>query len=192
MMGNPTFTGTGPIEQRFSLGENCWLNIGVLINLGAEVSIGDRVAIGHEVMILTDSHEIGPSAWRAGEVYSKPVRIGSGAWLGARSLILPGISIGPGAIVAAGSVVTRDVPAQYAGCWSTCKNYQRTGSINADFNSLEQYLGGCQGALGLSRRHPSGQPGAGVGQTACPKLGRHPDIGDRVRLIATITPPWSW
>ncbi|MCX6054731.1 MAG: acyltransferase [Chloroflexi bacterium] len=109
-MGNVNFTGFGPIESRLVVGENCVFNIGILINLGAEVTIGDNVAIGHEVLIMTDSHLIGSSENRAAEFISKPVRIGSGAWIGARAIIQPGVTIGAGAVVAAGAVVSHDIP----------------------------------------------------------------------------------
>ena len=111
MWGQPRFTGTGPIKQRLSVGEYVWFNLGVLINLGAPVTIEDRVSIGHEVMILTDSHIIGPIDRRAGPLTSEPVHIGAGTWLGARCTILPGVTIAPGAIIAAGAVVNRDIPA---------------------------------------------------------------------------------
>jgi maltose O-acetyltransferase len=48
---------------------------------------------------------------RAGDLKAEPVTIGDGAWIGARATILPGVTIGGGAVVAAGSVVTRDLPA---------------------------------------------------------------------------------
>ena len=83
MWGMPTLTGNGNLYERLSIGEFCWLNVGVFLNLGAAVTIGDRVAMGHQVLILTDTHEIGPSDRRAAQVYAKPVTIGQGAWLGA-------------------------------------------------------------------------------------------------------------
>jgi maltose O-acetyltransferase len=110
MAATPTITGDGDIYDRLVIGSGCWINIGCLFNLGAEIRIGSNVSIGHEVMVLTQSHEIGPSWHRALTPHAKPVNIGSGAWLGSRTTILPGVRIGAGAVVAAGSVVCRDVP----------------------------------------------------------------------------------
>lgn len=110
MWGTPTITGHGDIYRRLTVGRACWFNIGVLINLGADVTVGDRVALGHEVMILTDTHPIAGSERRAGPLFARPVSIGDGAWLGSRVLVLPGVAIGAGAVVAAGAVVTNDVP----------------------------------------------------------------------------------
>jgi len=116
LWGLPTITGPRSLHQRLSIGRECWINLGLLINLGDcdkeyAVVIEDRVAIGHEVMILTETHTIGSPSRRAGRVHALPVHIGAGSWLGARCTILPGVRVGPGAVVAAGAVVTRDVPA---------------------------------------------------------------------------------
>ena len=110
MWGTPMFTGAGNIYPRLRVGESCWLNIGILFNLGAEIAIGDGVSIGHQVVVLTETHDMGGAARRAGSLKALPVRIGDGAWIGARALILPGVEVGAGAVVAAGAVVTKDIP----------------------------------------------------------------------------------
>jgi maltose O-acetyltransferase len=81
------------------------------LDLGASISIGDKVSLGHGVLVLTGTHEIGPPSHRAGRLVTEPVSIGDGAWLGSRCVIFPGVKIGAGAVVAAGAVVTEDVPA---------------------------------------------------------------------------------
>lgn len=108
--GMPTITGTGDITKRLSFGRECWVNIGCVLELGATITIGDRVGLGHEVMILTTTHDIGTADRRVGTPRELPVTIGAGTWLCSRCTILPGVTIGSGAIVAAGSVVNRDVP----------------------------------------------------------------------------------
>ena len=110
MWGTPAITGGRDLYRKLTIGQGCWVNVGSFFDLGASITIGDRVAIGHQVMILTTSHEIGPHDQRAAALETKPVIIGEGAWLGARCTILPGVNIGAGAIVAAGAVVSRDVP----------------------------------------------------------------------------------
>jgi maltose O-acetyltransferase len=107
----PTLSGSGDIYAKLQIGAMCWLNVGCFFELGAEITIEDFVAIGQQVMILTTTHDVGPSDWRSGSIRQLPVRIGSGAWLGARSTILPGVTVGQGAVVAAGALVNRDVPA---------------------------------------------------------------------------------
>jgi maltose O-acetyltransferase len=109
MWGTPTITGGRDLYRKLTIGQGCWFNVDCFFDLGASINIGDHVAIGHQVMILTTSHEIGPPEQRAAALETRPVRIESGAWLGARCTILPGVTIGAGAIVAAGAVVSRDV-----------------------------------------------------------------------------------
>jgi acetyltransferase-like isoleucine patch superfamily enzyme len=110
MWALPTITGTGNIYERLKVGQICRFNVGCFLNLGAEITIGNYVGFGQQVMILTESHAIGSPEYRSGELRPKPVKIGNGCWVGARAMILPGITIGDGAVVAAGAIVTKDVP----------------------------------------------------------------------------------
>lgn len=83
----------------------------VLVTAGGKVVIGDRVLIGYRTVILSANHVVPKSPERifgAGHD-KKPVRIEADAWIGACCVILPGVTIGEGAVVAAGSVVTKDV-----------------------------------------------------------------------------------
>lgn len=73
-----------------------------------KITIGTKVAISREAFLCTASHDITkPNR----PLVTKPITICDGAWIGARAIILPGVTIGEGAIVAAGAVVTKDVPA---------------------------------------------------------------------------------
>jgi acetyltransferase-like isoleucine patch superfamily enzyme len=83
-----------------------YANHGVALVCFQEIAIGRDVAIGPEVFIRdSDSHIITGS----GRSSTEPIRIGDRVWIGARAVILKGVTIGDGAIVAAGSVVTKDV-----------------------------------------------------------------------------------
>ena len=84
-----------------------YANSGVKIGCFHSVTIGEHVAIGPEVMIRdSDNHDI-----IGGGPQSAPIVIGDHVWIGARATILKGVTIGNGAVIAAGSVVIRDVPA---------------------------------------------------------------------------------
>jgi maltose O-acetyltransferase len=109
--GQPSFSGGKEVQRLLSIGRGCWFNVGCRFDVHAPIVIGDGVQFGQEVLLLTHTHSLGSTQRRAGEVKGLPVSIGSGAWLGARATILPGVSIGEGAVVAAGAVVTRDVAA---------------------------------------------------------------------------------
>ena len=84
-----------------------------IIDLSGGVTIGKTVATRPHTITYTHDHEYahdGLAAWK-GEVVRKAVGIGEGAWVGARVTILPGVRLGARAVIAAGAVVTRDVPA---------------------------------------------------------------------------------
>jgi acetyltransferase-like isoleucine patch superfamily enzyme len=106
----PSIIGTGDIYIRFRIGGGCWINVGCLFDLSSSITIGDQVALGPQVTLLTSTHVIGSSTRRTGPLQNLPVTIGDGCWLGARCTILPGVTIGQGAVVAAGAMVHRDVP----------------------------------------------------------------------------------
>lgn len=101
--------GGGRPATKISIGRDCWINDSCTFDASAPITVGDRVAIAQSVMILTNSHVRGPSESRAGAVVGLPVHIEDGAWIGACSTVLPGVTIGRGAIVAAGAVVANDV-----------------------------------------------------------------------------------
>jgi maltose O-acetyltransferase len=88
------------------IGRNSVINEGCRLDNRGGISIGDNVSLSSEVAILTASH-IYDSAEFAG--FMKSVEIRDRAWIGIRATIMPGVIIGKGAVVAAGSVVTRSV-----------------------------------------------------------------------------------
>ena len=91
---------------RITIGDRVFINSGVVIMSVLEVTIGNDVAIANEAYIMdSDSHGV-----EGRPVKNAPVRIGDGSWIGARAIILPGVTIGRRCLVAAGAVVSRDVP----------------------------------------------------------------------------------
>ncbi|HET6520425.1 MAG TPA: sugar O-acetyltransferase [Geminicoccaceae bacterium] len=93
------------------LGAGAFLNFNCIILDIVEVSIGEMTQIGPGVQILAADHPRDPVQRNAGLEFGRPVRIGRNVWVGAGALILPGVTVGDDAIIGAGSVVTRDVPA---------------------------------------------------------------------------------
>jgi maltose O-acetyltransferase len=94
------------------IGSESWLSPGVVLHthLDAPIAIGERCDIGPSVELVTGGHDIGSPSRRAGRGTAKPIVVHDGCWIGARCLILGGVTIGSGSVVAAGSVVTSDVP----------------------------------------------------------------------------------
>jgi maltose O-acetyltransferase len=92
-----------------TLEPTAFVNEGVVFDGNDEIHVGRGVALAPYVHLLTSDHEIGAPEARVGPLKTGPIVVGDGAWVGARSVILPGVTIGAGAIVAAGAVVTKDV-----------------------------------------------------------------------------------
>ncbi|WP_127841239.1 sugar O-acetyltransferase [Actinomyces wuliandei] len=93
-----------------SIGAGCWFNTGTTLIDDAEIRIGDRVLFGPYVTITTAGHPIDPGLRSTGAQFSAVVTIEDEAWLGANVTVLPGVTIGRGSVVAAGAVVTANVP----------------------------------------------------------------------------------
>lgn len=99
-------------NSKLVVGDDVWIGAGVFISAtgGATIEIGNHVDIAPRVMILTGSHEIDPHGTHiAGRGTSASVRIGSGCWLGASCIILPGVELPEKNLVAVGSVVTHSI-----------------------------------------------------------------------------------
>lgn len=95
-------------SDRLTLGDGSLVNIGCHIGNREAVEIGRNTWLAFEVMILTTSHEVGGHNRRAGEGTAQPVRIGDGCWIGARAVILPGVTVSDGCVIAAGAMVRDD------------------------------------------------------------------------------------
>lgn len=94
-----------------SLGAGVFLNFNCVILDVVAVTIGDKTQIGPGVQILTADHPRDGAGRETGLEFGRPITIGRNVWIGGGALILPGVRIGDDAIIGAGSVVTRDVPA---------------------------------------------------------------------------------
>lgn len=107
--GPVQFGMSGDPRRNFTIGGRCFLNSPLFVDAAGPVTLGDRVSLGHHVVIVTTSHALGSAQFRAGAVEAAPVHIEDGAWIAASVTLLPGVTIGHGAVVAAGAVVTKDV-----------------------------------------------------------------------------------
>ncbi|TYC08802.1 acyltransferase [Bizionia gelidisalsuginis] len=100
------FLGQGKIK----IGSNTWIGPATMIISTAEVKIGENVDIAPRVYIGTGTHEMGTDGIRmAGKGTKKSVIVGDGTWIGTGAIILPGVTIGRMCIIAAGSLVNKDI-----------------------------------------------------------------------------------
>jgi carbonic anhydrase/acetyltransferase-like protein (isoleucine patch superfamily) len=110
--------GTAPCELntheggRLEIGRRVFINYGTSISAHALVRIGDDCKIGQHAIILDcDYHDMDDPLHYGGHGPALPVVLEQGVWLGARVTVLKGVTIGRSSVIAAGSVVTRDIPA---------------------------------------------------------------------------------
>lgn len=91
---------------RIRIGDRVFVNSGAVLLAVEEIVVGDDVAFANEAYVMdSNSHGL-----EGRDHVQAPVRIGDGTWVGARAMVLPGVTIGSRVMVAAGAVVTRDVP----------------------------------------------------------------------------------
>jgi maltose O-acetyltransferase len=133
--GMPTVLGAGNIYQRLMIGSGCLIGPQQYFDLADNIVLEDRVGIGPQCMFITGTHDTENPFARVGSLFSKPILIGAGAWIGARCTILPGVTVGEGAVIAAGAVVTKDIPAHTlaAGVPAVVK---RALTVDEDANSI--------------------------------------------------------
>lgn len=101
----PVYTDFG---KNIKIGKDVFVNSGCCFQDQGGVTLGDGCLVGHNVVFATLDHDKHPG--RRGDMTAAPIVVGKDVWIGAHATILKGVTIGDGAIVAAGAVVTRDVP----------------------------------------------------------------------------------
>lgn len=102
----PFYTNFGRFTQ---IGKNVFINHACsFLDMGG-ITIEDNVLLGPKVNLITENHPLEPANRRS--LIAKPIVVKRNAWIGAGATILPGVTIGENAVVAAGAVVSKDVPA---------------------------------------------------------------------------------
>lgn len=108
-------------------GRHCHFGKGVYANFNltlvddTHIYVGDYTMIGPNVTIATAGHPVLPELREKAYQYNAPVHIGKNVWIGAGVVIIPGITIGDNSVIGAGSVVTRDIPANVVAVGDPCR-----------------------------------------------------------------------
>lgn len=108
-----------------AIGERTFINYDCVFLDCNRITIGDEVQIAPGVHLYTATHPIEAEARRSGVEFALPVTIADGVWLGGGSIVCPGVSIGENTVVGAGSVVTRDLPANVLAAGNPCRVLRR-------------------------------------------------------------------
>ncbi len=96
--------------KNIRLGQRAFINYNCVFLDCALIEIGDDLQMAPAVQLYTALHPLDAAARRSGLESARPIRIGNDVWIGGGAIVLPGVTIGDRSVVAAGSVVTRDVP----------------------------------------------------------------------------------
>jgi galactoside O-acetyltransferase len=110
-----------------SWGDRCYANFNLTLVDDGPVTIGNHVMLGPNVTLVTTGHPVKPELRLKAAQYSLPVVLESNVWLGAGVTVLPGVTIGENSVVGAGSVVTKDIPANSVAYGTPCKVVREIG-----------------------------------------------------------------
>ena len=108
-------------------GKNVYANFNLTLVDDTHIYVGDSTMIGPNVTIATAGHPILPVLREKVYQFNLPVHIGKNCWIGAGAIILPGITIGDNTVVGAGSVVTKDLPANVVAVGNPCRILREIG-----------------------------------------------------------------
>lgn len=103
------------------IGDNFYANFNLVVVDDIEVHIGNNVMFAPNVTLTVTGHPVNPEYRRGGTQFSLPITIGNDVWIGANSVILPGVTIGDNSVIGAGSVVTHDIPANCVAYGVPCR-----------------------------------------------------------------------
>jgi maltose O-acetyltransferase len=101
--------------------ENLYINYDCVILDCNRVYLGNNVFLAPKVQIYTATHPLDPETRRSGLEMAMPIAIGDDVWIGGGAIICPGVSIGNNTVIGAGSVVTKDIPANVVAVGNPCK-----------------------------------------------------------------------
>ena len=103
------------------IGEKVFFNFNCVVLDVAQVTIGSRTLFGPNVQIYTATHPMNHRERASGVEYAKPIVIGEDVWIGGSAVICPGVTIGDRSVIGAGSVVTKDIPADVFAAGNPCR-----------------------------------------------------------------------
>lgn len=102
-------------------GNGVYANSNLTLVDDGEIYVGDHVMMGPNVIICTATHPISPELRYKQAQYNLPVHIEENVWLGGGVFVMPGVTIGKNAVIGAGSVVTKDIPANVVAAGNPCR-----------------------------------------------------------------------
>ncbi len=114
-------------------GDNVYANFNLTLVDDTDIYVGDSVMFGPNVTVATAGHPVDPELRRKVAQFNIPVRIGNNVWIGAGTVILPGVTIGDDSVIGAGSVVTKDIPPGVVAVGNPCRVLREIGERDKQF-----------------------------------------------------------
>lgn len=119
--------------KNLHFGNRVYANFNLTVVDDGEIFVGDKVMFGPNVIIATANHPIEPSLREDCMQYNKPVHIGENVWVGAGTVIVPGVTIGKNSVIGAGSVVVKDIPENVVAVGNPCRVLREIGEHDREF-----------------------------------------------------------
>lgn len=114
-------------------GKNVYANFNLTLVDDSHIYVGDGTMFGPNVVISTAGHPILPELRELVYQFNMPVHIGKNCWLGAGVLVMPGVTIGDNTVIGAGSVVTKDIPANVVAVGTPCRVVREIGEHDREY-----------------------------------------------------------
>ncbi|HEX4720638.1 MAG TPA: sugar O-acetyltransferase [Thermoleophilaceae bacterium] len=111
-----------------TLGDGVFLNFNCVVLDVVAVTIGDRTQIASAVQILAADHPVDVETRASGLENGRPIAIEEDVWIGGGAILCPGVTVGRGSVIGAGSVVTRDIPAGVVAVGNPCRVLHELGT----------------------------------------------------------------
>lgn len=124
-------------------GKNVYANFNLTLVDDTTITVGDYTMLAPNVVLATAGHPILPSLREKGYQYNLPIKIGRNCWLGAGVIVLPGVTIGDNTVVGAGSVVTKDLPANVVAVGNPCRVLREIGEKDEVYYWKDKRLSDC-------------------------------------------------
>ena len=121
-------------------GKNIYANFHLTLVDDTDIYVGDDTMFGPNVTVATAGHPILPILREQVYQYNMPVFIGRNCWIGAGAILLPGVHIGDGTVIGAGSVVTKDIPANVVAVGNPCRVLRPIGARDREYYFKERKI----------------------------------------------------
>ena len=114
-------------------GKNIYANFNLTLVDDTHIYVGDNTMFGPNVTLATAGHPVLPELREKGDQFNIPIHIGKNCWIGAGSVILPGVTVGDGSVIGAGSVVTKDIPSGVVAVGNPCRVLRKIGDRDREY-----------------------------------------------------------